>query len=140
MLALDARELEAARDAFFEALALAPEDDSARFNLEWTLRALEEEPPPRSARTSPGEEDAEPEPSAEPPPGRPDARDDDAETEQPAAAPESGGRASPRFALELAEEEVRRWLDEVEDAAGAALRAAVEDQGGSVRRRPVAAW
>jgi Ca-activated chloride channel family protein len=44
--ALESGELEAARDAFFDALALAPSDDEARFNLEWTLRALREVPPP----------------------------------------------------------------------------------------------
>lgn len=138
VLALDARELEAARDAFFEALALAPEDGPARFNLEWTLRALEEERPPPGPPAE-GEEDAEPEPSA-PPPGRPDAREEGAETEPPAASPGDGDPAAPRFAPELAEEEVQRWLDAVEDAAGAALQAAAQEQEGAVRRQPVAAW
>ncbi len=42
---LEAGALERARDAFFDALALAPHDRRAQFNLEWTLRALEARPP-----------------------------------------------------------------------------------------------
>jgi tetratricopeptide (TPR) repeat protein len=38
--ALELGDLERARDAFFDALALAPHDREARFNLEWTLDAL----------------------------------------------------------------------------------------------------
>lgn len=43
--ALEARELERARDAFFDALVFAPGDRRTQFNLEWTLRALSERPP-----------------------------------------------------------------------------------------------
>jgi len=39
-------DLAAARDAFFDALALEPHDPRTQFNLEWTLRALAEHPPP----------------------------------------------------------------------------------------------
>ncbi|HME71029.1 MAG TPA: VWA domain-containing protein [Myxococcota bacterium] len=39
-------DLAAARDAFFDALALEPHDSRTQFNLEWTLRALAEPPPP----------------------------------------------------------------------------------------------
>ena len=46
---LERGELEAARDAFFDALALAPGDRRARFNLEWTLFGLEARPPPAPA-------------------------------------------------------------------------------------------
>ena len=42
---LAAGELEAARLAFFDALALDPEDAMARFDLEWTLAALARRPP-----------------------------------------------------------------------------------------------
>jgi tetratricopeptide (TPR) repeat protein len=45
---LAAGELEGARLAFFDALALDPEDAMARFDLEWTLAASRR--PPRSAR------------------------------------------------------------------------------------------
>jgi Mg-chelatase subunit ChlD/tetratricopeptide (TPR) repeat protein len=142
VLALGARELEAARDAFLESLALAPDDGPARFNLEWTLRALEEEPPPPTpgGRAPQDEEESEPEQAPEPPPGRPEPRDEGPDAERPAPSPESGGEAAPRFAPELADEEVQRWLDEVQDAAGAALRAAADDSEGRQRRRPGAAW
>lgn len=136
VLALDARELEAARDAFLESLALAPDDGEARFNLEWTLQALAEEPPPPPAGRGSDEQPAEPpqEPAA-PPSEAPGA---DPESAQ--APPQPSGQAPPRFAPELAAEEVERWLAEVEDAAGAALRAAAEEDEGRMRRRPVAAW
>jgi Ca-activated chloride channel family protein len=131
VLALEGRELPDARDAFLEALALDPEDPEARFNLEWTLRALATEPPP----PAPGRDDAEerqpPEPE-EPPPGGADADDDEAAAH--ASPPEPGTQAPPRFAPSLTEPEVERWLDEVQDAAGAALRAAAES--GEERRLP----
>ena len=56
--ALERGALEAARNAFFDALALAPGDDEARFNLEWTLRALREPPlppPPTAGDAKSGE-------------------------------------------------------------------------------------
>jgi Ca-activated chloride channel family protein len=44
-------DLAAARDAFFDALALQPQDPHAQFNLEWTLRALAAHlPPPPETR------------------------------------------------------------------------------------------
>ncbi len=46
-------DLASARDAFFDALALDPDDRHARFNLEWTLRALEVQSPPQPAMPSP---------------------------------------------------------------------------------------
>ena len=42
---LEAGKLERARDAFFDALAMAPGDRRTEFNLEWTLRALAARPP-----------------------------------------------------------------------------------------------
>ena len=143
VLALDARELADARDAFFEALALAPDDAEARFNLEWTLRAMQE-PPPQAAGGEPAEEEPRDETDEgeadEPSPGRPDT-----EREEPGAP--SGGEGSedrerPRFAPSLSEAEVERWLDQVQDAAGAALRAAAEPQNAARARRSraVPAW
>src|SRR5271169_1840425 len=44
-------DLATARDAFFDALALEPHDPRTQFNLEWTLRALAEHPPPMSQKT-----------------------------------------------------------------------------------------
>jgi hypothetical protein len=64
VVALEERDLESARDAFFDAIALAPDDKMAKFNLEWTLRALEKAPPlpptrGRPARTPPRKGEAE---------------------------------------------------------------------------------
>jgi len=61
--ALRAGRLETARDAFLDAVALAPDDRRALFNLEWTLEALAERgatppPPPGSS--------GEPDPGADP--------------------------------------------------------------------------
>ena len=145
VLALDARELADARDAFFEALALAPDDAEARFNLEWTLRAMEAEPPPqaagRDAEEEPraGEESREGEPG-EPSPGHPDTEDE--EPGAPGTGEGSEDREPRRFAPMLSEAEVEHWLDQVPDAAGAALRAAAEPQNAARPRRPraVPAW
>lgn len=137
VLALDAGRLAVARDAFLESLALAPDDGEARFNLEWTLEALAAEPPPPPASDQGSEEERsqEQEPGA-PPPGAPEA---DAEREEVSPQPDAG--TPPRYAPELTEEEVERWLDEVDDAAGAALRAAAGDEREQARRqRPLAAW
>jgi tetratricopeptide (TPR) repeat protein len=85
---LAAGEFEAARLAFFDALALDPEDAMARFDLEWTLAALARRPPsgpgataneeresqlPRPAPEAPRTQEREPEPGEhrEPEPGPP---------------------------------------------------------------------
>ncbi len=54
--ALEQRDLETARDAFFDSLALAPGDSQARFNLEWTLLGLAVRPPPSPPEPRPEEE------------------------------------------------------------------------------------
>ncbi len=63
------RRFDAARDAFLDALALAPDDAQARFNLEWSLRALTQVPAPPEQRRADddGAENAE-----RPEPKRPD--------------------------------------------------------------------
>jgi len=53
--ALAQGDLSAARDAFFDALALEPHDPRTQFNLEWTLRALAEHPPPSPDTKKPGQ-------------------------------------------------------------------------------------
>ncbi len=142
VLEIDARELESARDAFFDALALRPDDSMTRFNLEWTLRALETEPPvpPPGSRSNPAGEDPEDaETDPEPTPGR---------ASEPAApdtvqTPETGAEAPPSapFAPELRDDDVERWLAGVEDTAAQALRAAAEDDAEPRRSRPaVPAW
>ncbi len=124
VLALEDDDFESARDAFFDALALRPDDLETRFNLEWTLRALRAEPPPPPPPGASGEDDdpADDEQDAEPPP--PD--------ERARAAPEAANDAEPRtgaeerrpFAPALDEAEVEHWLSQVDDAADEALRAA----------------
>jgi tetratricopeptide (TPR) repeat protein len=96
--ALGRGELEAARDAFFDALALAPADDEARFNLEWALRALREVvPPPAPRGLSPtNEADRKPSDTADPHSAAAGARgssEPGAKEEQPADS--SGGDARP---------------------------------------------
>ncbi|MEE9607294.1 MAG: VWA domain-containing protein [Myxococcota bacterium] len=116
--ALEQGEFEAARDAFFDALALDPTDSQARFNLEWTLAALAAQPPapaprrPSGAAETPGPERAAQEPSrAEP------ARREPEPPAQPTAAPPP-----------LSAEERRRWLDRVSDDPARALRAAARGE------------
>ncbi len=104
--ALEAGRFEAARDAFFEAVALAPEDLEARFNLEWTLQALEANPPPPPPQPSPSEADAS---SPEPP--------DDSSDETP--EPERARLPPPP---ELTPEEVARFLERTRDDPTRALR------------------
>lgn len=125
--ALEDGDLEAARDAFYDALALAPGDTAARFNLEWTLLALERrptpEPEPEADREGPAA-DAPPDPM-EPPRSAPESQIPEAAPEQPA----------------LSEAQQQRWFDRVEDDPGTSLRGAVDAQIDPDRRRAGApAW
>jgi Ca-activated chloride channel family protein len=110
--ALAEGEFAAARDAFFDALALAPGDREARFNLEWALAALAEGPPAAPAEPPPA-------PASDPAP--------------PESAPEPA-RLEPSAAPALDPDERRRWLGRVRDDLEQALRSAA---GGTARaRRP----
>jgi Ca-activated chloride channel family protein len=88
-----------ARDAFFDALALAPGDRRARFNLEWTLRALAAQLPPKGGeREGQGEPGGEPEEqergAREPGPGEPGAPEaKPSEAREPGAEGAEGKRA-----------------------------------------------
>jgi len=87
--ALRADRLETARDAFLDAVALAPDDRRALFNLEWTLEALAERagtPPP-----APGSE-GEPDPGSDPQDGSGSPGPDDGT--QPAREPQRAERRS----------------------------------------------
>jgi Ca-activated chloride channel family protein len=118
VVALEQGDFEGARDAFFDALALAPEDREARYNLEWALEAL---PTPGTAPESePGEEGAQDE--------RP----------QTGLEPRSE-RPEHASASELSEEQRRRWLGRVKDDLDRALRSAARS-GESVRRGRGPAW
>jgi len=116
-----------ARDAFFDSLAVWPEDPHAKFNLEWTLRALD---PERAAGEGEGER---PRPLEE-------LRDDiDRQTEErareqrdaSAPAPEQTSEKSPiQQPPSLDGDDARRWLAGIEDDPGRALRDAVRAQQG----------
>ena len=122
--ALERGELDDARNAFFDALALDPGDRRARYNLEWTLRALAaqqpgpppNERPPQQRRPDP----AEPEPQT----AEPEPRDGKGEVESPAERkpPET---PSP--------EQRRRWLERAEDDPGRSMRVTARE---AQRRRP----
>jgi Ca-activated chloride channel family protein len=101
VVALSQGDLESARDAFLDAVALAPERRRSVYNLEWTLAALAERtPPPPSQRPDPESQrrDERPQPT-------PSAADPDP----------------------LTPEEARRWLESVRDDARRGLRAAGRD-------------
>jgi Ca-activated chloride channel family protein len=163
--ALERGALEAARDAFFDALALAPGDDEARFNLEWTLRALREPslpPPPApgdgqageaSTARLPGASGSDAGADSEPQPDDSAADRGAAKGERSAAQREkpSGDDEAARAAAEgeadarapapaLTPEEASRWLGAVEDDPGRALRdtaRAAADGGRRSRREPL---
>jgi Ca-activated chloride channel family protein len=129
---LEAGDFAGARDAFFDATALAPGDRDARFNLEWALRALAAEPPPAPMQSNePGDEPpaddarSETEPEDSPP--------DEPEAPEPTAATET----LPRSPAALSPDEISRWLEAVEDHPEAAFRAALEEDG---RRRSGPQW
>lgn len=116
--ALEEADYAVARDAFFDALALRPGDRKARYNLEWTLKALPDDapPPPPPAEPEPGDTGPERE--------RPElAADAEQEQRQPEREQASG----------LSEAERQRWLGRVHDDLGRALRSAAEAEE---RERP----
>lgn len=117
--ALEERDMESARDAFFDALALRPGDPRAVYNLEWTLAALAARtPPPPSARPKPDPDaDARRRPQPEP---------------QPV---EAAGDPRP-----LTPEEARRWLEAVEDDARRGLRSMGQRARSSLRPSREPGW
>jgi len=137
--ALARGDLEAARDAFFDGIALAPDDRRAKFNLEWTLRALGAQPPP-SGGGEPQESPQEPEPGDEGEPGEESPRDEperEAEAPQPEARPGEGEEPAPREnPVELDPEAARRWLESVADDPARALQAAARSPEGEGRAAP----
>lgn len=139
--ALRAQRLEAARDAFFEALALDPGDEAARFNLEWTLRALAAGPPalpePEESETSDpaspergpaglGEDASDGRSDTPRAPGS--ARGQAAPQPPPGPAAQPGAAADAGAPPPLDAEAAERWLARTEDDAGRALRTL--DRGG----------
>ena len=134
---LEAGDLAGARDAFFDAIASAPADGDAKFNLEWTLRALADDPPLPSQRQNPDAAD-------EPPPSD-DPGELDSQTPMPAPTeptkPQEAKEAAehseplPQNPAPLRPEEISRWLDAVEDRPQPAFRAALEEDGAARSER-----
>lgn len=161
--ALERGELEVARDAFFDALALAPRDEEARFNLEWTLGALREEVPPPAGKSkfeqtqdktgdSPEEqaggagEPGESErggrgPSASGPErgaagaqdARPGSNGAGTGSEGRTSQTQAAGELSGAQAPALSAAEAARWLRAVQDDPGRALREAARQAGADSR-------
>jgi len=136
VVALEERDLESARDAFFDAIALAPGDKMAKFNLEWTLRALERAPPLPPAgreRARPPRRKGQAEPSEE----QRDEESAPAAQGEPArgasAARTSETRAPPP---ELDPEQARRWLEGVQDDPRRALQSLAGAAESQSRRGP----
>jgi hypothetical protein len=120
-----------ASDAFFDALAQAPGDRQAKFNLEWALRALETQAPSPPAEGREGE----PPPEREEREDRDEPRSGEPEAEPPAAQerqqPQRGAERAPGAPrAPLTPEEVARWLDAVRDVPPAAARRAHDPSGG----------
>jgi Ca-activated chloride channel family protein len=150
--ALGRGDLEGARDAFLDALALAPDDREARFNLEWTLAALAETPilmmaPPESdAKTPPREgpgqapgragseageadEAADGEVPQEPQPAEGEAAARPGETKgaaEGARGAEVGRERAAPAPARLGAKEAARWLEAVRDDPGRALASAAQ--------------
>ncbi len=99
---LSAGNLEDARTAFFDALALAPNDAKSRFDLEWTLAAL-------ARRPLPAPPDAAPSPPREPPAPRPTAIP---QREPPAREPSESAPTSAPLDAEARERLLARLPDD----------------------------
>ena len=148
--ALARGDLEAARDAFFDGIALAPDDRRAKFNLEWTLRALATRPPPADERqaqepkeeTKPGDEG---DPGEEP---QPDAAEPQRESEAPRpeaqpSEPQEQAEAPRENPVQLDPEAARRWLESVADDPARALQSATrgsEREGRAAQRSEGPSW
>jgi tetratricopeptide (TPR) repeat protein len=137
--------LEPARDAFYDALAFDASDGEARFNLEWTLRALGAAPPPVGGAGQ--DESAPPASPPGPPPDTEQRREREPRTPPTPEArraeprPEREGEGAVQPAPSLSPEDAARWLDRVADDPGPSLRGAVRRSGtGEARRARVPRW
>jgi Ca-activated chloride channel family protein len=122
---LELDRLEAARDAFLDALSLAPDDLEARFNLEWTLGALRVRPPiPESSTGRPTSLEGR---GAEPDEPQADASEES--VPRPGAALQRSRERSAEPAEKTWEplrlEEIERWLEAVQDDPSAGWRSAM---------------
>jgi Mg-chelatase subunit ChlD len=124
---LTAGRLEHARSAFFDALALAPDDELARFDLEWTLAALKRRPPPAPATAAPSA------PREKPPP-----RPNPVAQRAPAAGEQ---RPSPQSPAALDADERERLLARLPDDPRRSLRVGARASAGDAAPRSAGpAW
>jgi tetratricopeptide (TPR) repeat protein len=130
VLELSRDRLEAARDAFLDALALAPDDAEARFNLEWTLRALAAAPPAKQKKDEEEQEQDKQRPEPELPDPSQQGGGERPPPGGPRPAPQFDLAAAERFAPELSPDRVERWLDAVADDPSRGLRDAAREQQG----------
>jgi Ca-activated chloride channel family protein len=124
--ALALGDLETARDAFFDTLAVDPSDRAARFNLEWTLQALQRRPPA---------------PAATPDKAEADEREREGDRREVPQDPPAGARRDEAPGQPpLSEEQRRRWLERATDDPRQWLRIAASEREDT--RRPTAgpAW
>jgi Ca-activated chloride channel family protein len=129
VVALEAGDLVAAADAFFDALALVPDDERTRFNLEWTLQMLKRHPspPPRSDAAARDQE--------------PGAGSAEAEASEARPAPlegESVDSARPPVPEILVAALRERLLRRIEDDPLRAIRGSPQEGPGWQRRRAAA--
>ncbi len=139
VVALRRQDFAAARDAFLDALALAPEDREARFNLEWALRALASAPPPEASKRAGDDErerDERPDPKHPDPSEPPAPRPDQSDSKQPTPRPD----AARGYAPELSPDRVAKWLDSVGDDPRRGMRNAARGTDGRRTRGSVARW
>jgi Tfp pilus assembly protein PilF len=150
VLALERGDLEAARDHFFAALAHAPRDRRARFNAEWTLRALAaRDASHESAGQARHDEKDARGPAPDDPAHAPrtadtraadgDAPGDPAE-ERATTASRSGGETGADGATTLDATTRARWLDRVEDDPRRAMRLRARAVGEAAPARPRMTW
>ena len=147
VLEVQRKRYESARDAFLDALALEPEDREARFNLEWSLRALAEaqqKPEQRHADDAAQETGERPEPKWPDPNQPPGPRQGDGPAPPswlPSPSSANGAEPGRGFAPELSPNRAQQWLDAVADDPGRALRAAARDGAAPrVPRSEAARW
>jgi len=123
---LQLEDWERARDAFFAALALDPEDETARFNLEWTLAAMRGD----ADAPTPGDTASPTPPSDDP---EPEADGSESESTGEASAP-SGGEPA------LDEAARRAWLDRIHEEPGDWLRGGGAPPGSAPSPNSVPVW
>jgi Ca-activated chloride channel homolog len=136
--ALARSDLEAARDAFFDAIALAPNDREAQWNLEWTLRALGQRPPPPERGGKPDEKQRDESERQEGQPDEPGAADPDSAPQPGETAPQEtprDGQPARQNPVTLDPAAAKRVLDSVTDDPGRALQAAAQRAERSPRPR-----